>query len=372
MASPSATKPKDLVRLEIFQGVSRITAGGVSKSDWVDDRLKGRAGITLKQLKKEELKAVCFTFMKGLHEGVSDHTIASILVLAWNIKGPGPDGGALIFPSESKGNNMQSKDLGSQAKHIYYPAVGYKFVEPTCSEDEFIKGATFVAASMLKLFTKEPSSWIKAIDHIRNSFMKFHQMEFPFLFGPVHETVISNIHTSFANKPVFKNTLAGIIYHLSDVETDRGMLRMLFEQHIANTGLHAFGLFIAAASSSRLEVEELLSALHSRMTSAALITIHEILLNFEQNPSNERIRKTWKFSRLFDSDMFSTLQTKNCKELTCILAKLCEKYGHSGMGNILDIAVLRTLPDESKARYDKVATNIFDMATYDDENPMFS
>ena len=177
----------------------------------------------------------------------------------------------------------------------------------------------------------------------------------------------------FTCRDIFKHTLKSFLYCFEDLGGNQQIVRVLFEQHLAFTGMHAYPLFTSACAGLHVESGELLALLDPRMTRSALPVIQEILNNHELPTSEElrlkRKRKTWRYARLFDANVFADLQTKNCRELVLILAYINEALGTGGSGNLLDIHHIRMMSDCEKERYKRVANNIIERARTSRNDP---
>ncbi|CAI5383840.1 N putative capsid protein [Monoclea gottschei varicosa-like virus] len=361
--------PKKVLLVERYQHAKNFIGGGVERLIWTDDELLNRPSITLKKFSSTAIRPVIKFLLNALAGGVSERAIGSILLISWNMINVDGDG---VFPVDPEGGSPEDVDLKDLNTHVSYPVVSQGMDFSKVDDTTFHQAGSYLAASLLKLFTKEPRSWTKAYDHIKNSYQKFYDIEFPLGDLIVPDSVIDHIHSHFATKDVYRNTLGYLLYHMSGVSSCQGMIRMLFGQHLANTGMHSISLFLAAAHAGKFESYVLMSALHSRLTVKALETIMYIGAHYLSDPPPEAEKGTWRYSRLYDEKMFLSLQTKNCRELTCILAHLCEHFGVQGAGNILDIAVLRPLSKETQTLLARVAWNIYQTTLMEDtDNPMY-
>ncbi|DAZ90855.1 TPA_asm: nucleocapsid protein [Treubia virus 1] len=363
LTAPIVKKPQAIKVMvnPIYASAQNLMVSGVCKEDWTDDCLVSRGGITMVSLKVPEIITLGTDLMEGLLGGISERDVGNILILAWNLISPITQ--QRVFPKVDPLDGIMSANIsilsnlkigpGGQVSKLIYPPVDFDIATAMC----------YIAASLLRLFTKTAENYEKAWTHIESSYMKFYKVAFPILGLRPCRASIDTIVMYLTTKPIFRDSLASILYCFYDLPADKGLCRMLFEQHLACTGLHSFSLFVRSATSLRMESRELLSCLDHRMTRGALKVILVLLNDFEVSPSPNRNRHTWKYSRIYDEEAFSLLQTKNCKELTCILAHICINAGVQGTGNILDIAQLAGMAQSSKDLFKKIADRITRLAT---------
>ncbi|DAZ90708.1 TPA_asm: nucleocapsid protein [Didymochlaena virus 1] len=355
-----------LVINEKYKNAPKIAAAGVSKMDWTDNKLRNLGGLELVDIPVDDIATKALPLMSALVEGVSEQHVGQMLQVAWSLRGPSGD--ERSFDDSRKlfqGSRFKKSD--SLPNTVMVPTGLTADIKVSNDATMNGKAVAYICCSLLRMFTKSPENYAKAWDHITNSFYKFYQVNFPLTNFKPNPSVLSQISMMLQTKMVFKSTLAGFLYSFYNVGNDKGLCRMLFEQHVACTGMHSYSLFIRACAASHLDPSELMSLIDHRYTRNALEAIFQILSDFEDNPSPERELRTWKYARLYDETNFAVLQTRNCKELTCVLAYLCENFGIQGNGNILSIAQLSNLPDHPKEMFKKVADRVYQYATSGDD-----
>ncbi|CAH2618934.1 N putative nucleocapsid protein [Tree fern varicosa-like virus] len=363
-----------LVITDRYKGAPKVTAAGVNKMDWNDKMLVNLGGIELEDTDVDQIAANCMPLMESLVTGVSEQHVGQMMQVAWNLRGP--SGKQRSFPDSKLFQGARCKSITTLPNTVVQPTGLTADIKVSKDPELNGKAIAYVCCSLLRLFTKSPENYGKAWDHITGSFYKFYQVNFPLTNFRPSPVVLNQISMMLQTKLIFRNTLAGFLYTFYSVGNDKGLCRMLFEQHVACTGMHSYSLFIRSCAASRLDPEELMQLLDHRFTREPLEAIHTILTDFEDKPAPERALRTWKYARLYDETNFAVLQTRNCKELTCILAYLCENLGIQGNGNILSIAQLVNISEEAKKRYKKAADRIHQYATSGDEatykNPVFA
>ncbi|KAF3568760.1 hypothetical protein DY000_02012437 [Brassica cretica] len=166
----------------------------------------------------------------------------------------------------------------------------------------WVRTACFYCAAVLRLATKEHDALVKAWRLLQKS-TTIHNSVAPFLLA---------------------------FQELSGSSKNRAICKTLFEGHLGFTGLHAYTLFISNASKLAVPHHVFRHVLRHHAAEEGLETIMEILKRYEDPSLDEGDRKskcTWIYSRIFDSDMFGSLQTKRCVFLAALLAVIADTIG---------------------------------------------
>nr|DAF42404.1 TPA_asm: N [Phlox pilosa virus 1] len=358
MAQP-APKIRNLLNLEKYRDVPMLTEAGKTTDEWDDSMIITDISLPLFVLDQKTACDYISGLLSDLALAVTEVTAYHVLVLAWNMRSE-TDARKRIFPEtspamakkrESDLSTLQSLPLGSE--------ISVKIPEGDEEREEFIRQGCFLAASLLKMFTKEHSAWIKAKDHIADSYKKFTEARFELFTSPISDQAVSALRRLFQTKDLFKNTLGSILYSLNSLTEGRGMTTMLFEQHLSYTGLHVVGLFCKAIVGLKTEPGMLLNALYTKAYEAALDQLLVIIKKYMGSTEAGIERETYKYARLYNPHMFSLLQTKNCPDLVCILGHIGKSCGNIGGGDVMGIAALAGMSEKSKEIFEKVALNIY-------------
>ncbi|DAZ90836.1 TPA_asm: nucleocapsid protein [Streptoglossa virus 1] len=346
------------VREDIAQ-IGYIHEQGMSNMDWYDDKLLEFRSLRLEKFDQFKLQSTSISVLGDLMSGISERTVGNILLLSWNLKSTAD--GQDVFPSECKGISPDFEPVSSLSKVVSYKGTSIFETPDNINDAELIKCACYISASLLRLFTKSVRSYEKAIEsHIKESYHKFYRTGFPLPTFIPDKKCLEGIAVMFSSHEKFRNTLGKILYHFGDLTHDKGLCIMLFEQHVGMTGMHAVSLFLRSCAALPATVEELVSALWHRSTKRGLQALIELILRFMKSSEikTTQSRQTWRYARLFGNEYFLSLQTRQNVPLVCILAHLCRYLGVAGNQNILDIARIQALPDETKIIYQTWAHRI--------------
>ncbi|KAM2257096.1 hypothetical protein ACFXTI_047382 [Malus domestica] len=314
---------------EMLKGLEHITFRVVeTKTDWVDAKCLAGDGIHLKVLENEVLLKMINEMLKGLTTGMTKRIAGYILILVWNMRSAS-DNSRRIFPEKSPSNQ------GIDVEALSHGVVSPRGTTPiklsaaggnSYSLNECVRVGCFLAASLLKLFRKPAYSWDKAKYHIQRAYTNYTKEPWPLKDLNVIASHVGALSLLWEGKNIFRDTLGSILYSIGDLEEGRGMVTMLFAGHLAYTGMHAVDLFCRAVTGSEEE---------------------------------DKKRRTFQYARLFDSQMFGNLQSKNCAHLVCILAYLCQQCGSAGTGDATQIAVIANMGQGAKDRCKAEAINIY-------------
>ncbi|XP_048318352.2 uncharacterized protein LOC107429412 [Ziziphus jujuba] len=322
----STPSMKNLLQAHPFYVGSRHLRGPESQLDWTDDHLLNLKGIILRRYTTPvQLVPVVKEGLASLQGTVSHRTIGALMVSAWNLyyfperKYVFPEVPTNTTPDDIDYTALRGKDNpGGVDEKIYWPVDD----SVTCAI------GAYVAACLLRLATKPASNFVNGWKHIKSQYCDINKR--PFLIRGLNPTKenLDSIQTALSEWPIFRNTLARFLYHFHELRGHvKGLARFAFEQHLSLAGLHGYQLFRRVATKLKATPDELSQALNHRMTQRGLVIINTILQGFAGSTDDKQRRQTWKYARLFDEEMFVDLMTKNCGELTFILAMILEKMG---------------------------------------------
>ena len=362
--------------LERFGGLDTILFGGgcgFSIDEWDDEKMVGNAKIELNYCNTGDntARSLAETALKALYGSISEQTLGIIMFMAWQLQAPS---GGFVFPATDETaagtNDIKYTSLSQTIIHNATAIVEAKF---RGSNRQVVQAAAYISASLLRLFAKPAATYIKAWDRILAGYSRSYRAPFPVTNIKPMEDNLNSIQQQFTRRAIFRHTLQSFLYCFEDLGGNQQIVRVLFEQYLAFPGMHAYPLFTSACAGLHVKSGELLAVLDSVMTRVALPVIHKIRNNHELPTSEElrlkRKRKTWRYARLFDANVFADLQTKNCRELVLILAYINEALGTGGSGNLLDIHHIRMMSDCEKERYKRVANNIIERARTSRNDP---
>ncbi|DAZ90746.1 TPA_asm: nucleocapsid protein [Luffa virus 1] len=349
----------------------------VNEKRWTDNELLIRGGIKIGIYTDTELLPMALGFWKMLAQEVSNRSVGYMMILAWNLRSPTSPGDTVFEPDQYFSSGMDV-DVASLSSKIIVSGVKECPAVTELDTTELVSASCFIAASLLRLFTKRSDSWEKAYpSHLPEGYYKFYKETYPIPSFTPDPACVSAIAQTLQNLPVFSGTLGRFLYHYHSLKGDKGICTMLFEQHIGLTGMHALNLFIRVVTELHITPMQLASACWHRMTGDAIRKIMHVLTHANKEkgvPGKENERATWRYARIFGHEYFVLLQSKNCKALICVLAYLCELLGQTGNQDILNIAAISRIPEETRAMYRRWALTIHTFFTMgadaSENNPM--
>ncbi|DAZ90631.1 TPA_asm: nucleocapsid protein [Amentotaxus virus 1] len=376
----SAGQPPVLTINPIYANVTKtFTAGGISKDDWTDDRLTQLDNYLVETFSQSEMIKESKILMPALEEGVSEQTILRVIQMAWNVLSTGKIF-KRVFPAKSSAASITSLKMTDADDSVIKKTGHVSKIIWSTNDLENCQAAGYICASLLRLFTKSKENYQMARDEIQNSYIKLYQKAFPLKHFSVRDGVIESIHIMFASNHYMRNTLAHLLYHLVDVSPqDLGIVELTFKMHISDTGMHCWKMFQEVCGELSAKTELLLTALHITPTERGLAVIKSLIEKFEADTGElkktHRDRNTYHYARLYDRNMFSDLQTKNCRPLALTLGNLKKMTVSKGMGDVLDMVVLKSLDQDVKELYKKFAKNIYEYfsvsSTAAADNPLY-
>lgn len=345
-----------------YEGITKqFTASGAATTDWDDTKLLALENCDVSLLDVDSMAALVKNLLPRLETGISERNAAQIINVAWNIQAPGKNFERL-FPSTSSLHNALSKNIDLlDDTPIGVTSVASKIVFPA-SNLAICQAGGFICASLLRLFTKSPENYVNAQTEIIKAYNKFYETDFPITSFKIRESVINKIHLLFQNRPLYKNTLAHLIYYVNDIVDNSGILILTFELHIQNTGMHCWPMFQEVCGRLNADTGKMLTALDISQTNRAIKCIVTLITEFEADTgilkAANRTKKTYKYARLFDRNMFADLQTKNCQPLALTLAFLRKMTTSKGTGDVMKIVALKDIDQGVKDIYQDFAREI--------------
>ncbi|CAG7861121.1 unnamed protein product [Brassica rapa] len=196
----------------------------------------------------------------------------------------------------------------------------------------WVRTACFYCAAVLRLATKEHDALVKAWSYLPEHYQSFYKTPLEFSLSLDHEC-LKCLRRLLQKSTTIRNSVAPFLLafqELSGSSKNRAICKTLFESHLGFTGLHAYTLFISNATKLAVPHHVFRHVLRHHAAEEGLETIMEILKRYEDPSLDEGDRKskcTWIYSRIFDSDMFGSLQTKRCVFLAALLAVIADTIG---------------------------------------------
>nr|DAZ90751.1 TPA_asm: nucleocapsid protein [Lupinus virus 1] len=234
----------------------------------------------------------------------------------------------------------------------------------TGNPDLEAKAYCFLAASLVRLFTKSENNYIHAYTHILDGFKKFYGIDFPALGVQPSLEAIRTLTYCFGQSEIFKMTLFKLLYHSTGEET-KGLRQFLYDMHLTNTGLHFINNFCKLCNLFRCHTAVLLSALWRNEYSPALLAMMDVL-DLMNSRNILHSRQMWKFGRIFSSSFMQPLQTRNCPDLNYIVASALQMEQPESNKDIFAIAQLRDIDEVKKLKLKAAAHQLINLLRSDE------
>ncbi|KAJ0265676.1 hypothetical protein HA466_0019210 [Hirschfeldia incana] len=329
-----------------------------NKVVWTNEMLKDRKVINLEAWNRvgtfEERIQIIREALTCLTVEVSVRSVGALMVCAWGLvscENPNQSvfGGLWETSKARELEEYTSLSDGVLCKSSRWSSpLDIKFTT-TGNALNWVRTACFYCAAVLRLATKEHDALVRAWSGLPEHYQSFYNAPIEFRLSLDHEC-LKCARRLFQNNTVIRNSVAPFLLAFQDIggSNNRGICKTLFESHLGYTGLHAYTLFISNASKLAVPHHVFRHVLRHHAAEEGLETIMEILKRYEDPSLDEGDKKskcTWVYSRIFDSDMFGSLQTNKCKFLAALLAVIADTIGgtssSSGGGRASNIKQLQ-------------------------------
>ncbi|DAZ90768.1 TPA_asm: nucleocapsid protein [Pennisetum virus 1] len=315
---------------------------------WVDACLCTYTPIRLEVLSDAQCEPLCEAMFHGLTQEMTEQAAANIMLLAWQLRQFDRTRRVLPETDQCLDNKVPleisalSTDVLGEGSIVYGGG-------DTSNMNLYITACAYVAASLLRLFTKTPENYSKAIaEHIPGRFYKFYLKKFPLRDFKPDIKCLEALAMIFNSRTVYKGTLAPFLYCYEDLVESKGMCQMLYEQHLGLTGMHVVNLFQRVAKELHGELDMLCSFMFHVTTEDALVALCDLIADYILRPADSRKRQTWKYARLFGQEHFAVLQTKSCRNLVYSLAYMAKELGISGNQDVMNIVHIKRMGDSAR------------------------
>lgn len=338
------------------------------KEDFLDGEYLNQPGITLERMTTTDLVLIGRNVIPMLASGFSKQGAASIFLLAYHLVAPGRSKVEFVFPEENAIRNAYDVSIESLSAEQLVSCLRHEPLPPTKDINKEASAYAFIAASVLRIFTKSEENYIRAFNHIIAGYEKFYG--YPCPVHPPAPTIesIKILSAQYQMNPKFKATLYKILYISAGVTGYKGMRSFLFELHLANTGMHILGIFLKLCEvlncSSGLLLRAISNPEYDRQMNALAIMITVVMNNDPQHQ-----RRMWRYGRLFDEAFMPPLQTKRCPMLVYILASALKSEAPQTNRDILNIVQLKEVSPEKRRIGDAVAKELIRMVRKENNMP---
>lgn len=182
---------------------------------------------------------------------------------------------------------------------------------------------SYVATSMLRLFTKSPANYVRAWNHIKGGFQKFYGREMEVQLPSPNEAAMKGLADWFALEPKAKQTLYRLLYIGNSTEDHEGLKkRFLYEIHLSNTGMHLSSMFVDLCSILNCNTEVLLQAINVKEYERQVKCLTALLTILLSN-SSQHERKCGSMEEYLMRHLWRTYRPKLVQSsCMCLLKRL--------------------------------------------------
>ncbi|DAZ90799.1 TPA_asm: nucleocapsid protein [Raphanus virus 1] len=345
----------------------------ICKKEWDDTEPGKRRSIVLHHIyDDEELIDYATVTFKAIHSKITDETVARLMVLAYNCR---DQDGEFIYdevPDEliDEENQVYAEQIPKRTKRTIDSGKEIQVDSRFKENDRFVLRDCFcfIAATYMRMFTKSAENYVQIESNLMKRFTKFYSWDFPLEdFHPSLESAQA-VKNLFELSPIIKNTFYNLLYAGESTEKGKDIKAFLYITHTSYTGLHPLVLFLKCMVGLKVGSDLLAETLHSKAIEKELTDISYTIEHFVDVDSDDpkRGKRMWRFGRIFDATFLSTLQTKNCKKLTLILANLVKLVAPEGNQRVLEIAQIINASREDKELYKAYAQRAYKVLASDE------
>lgn len=167
-----------------------------------------------------------------LGSGLSQSDNGALMLLAFQLRGPGTGNQPRVFPSEIPRGMGSLADINYTDLDTSIYKNDTQIASEGFDESENAKAYSFLAASTLRLFARSHDNYVQAWPQIRNGYRKFYAKPCPVGNIQPEPTVLKILHSQWALTEIFKVTLYRILY-LSNTEASAdGLKEFLYDRSL--------------------------------------------------------------------------------------------------------------------------------------------
>lgn len=313
-----------------------------SSLDWTDERMSQLAHVNIQvypELDAQQRTKVLLSGIQSLYLQVTAQSVANLLMAAWGLVSP-QNKQVYLFPKVAM--NGPCVDVTELEHRVL---VSYEGNHGTCLPfpqlwsphewNAFERTAAYMCAATLRLVTKDEGSLHRSWKSLMRNYRNFYHEEPAFELTP-NLDCLKGIRNFLQARRHLKGTIACFLLGFLELEGQgQRLCRTLFETDMAYTGMHSYRLLMSVTEKVEAPLSEVIKVVKHPSFVQALRTIVHIVLKYELPQTvadKERAMgaRTWKYARIFDSDLFADIQTKNCMMLVSVLATIAQKLGVGG------------------------------------------
>jgi hypothetical protein len=211
-----------------------------TKRIFLDDELSRKSALTFIRLSDEDACKLGRPVMPRLNSGISRRSIASLFILAVQLRAPGMGNTSFVFDL----NDCPTFAVSDRQYSDYEDDAIIELGETTAVTEkigktrDIAKAYAFLAASILRLFSTSPEKYILAWNQIESGFETFYALRCPISDVNPKLKVIKAIHKQISLDDTFRNTLYRILW-MSNSDSDQlSLKRFLYDIHVSHR--HAY------------------------------------------------------------------------------------------------------------------------------------
>ncbi|AUD57854.1 49K [red clover associated varicosavirus] len=338
---------------------------------WDDFQVGKRPMILLQHLEIDANSATTFgNVYDTLFESLSEYTVAYLLFMAFNTRNPAGDP---IFAVREEGlcDLLNSKVPSEFSQDGFFMETAESPVVCTGGDpenpdiDNMFKSCCFVAASYLRLLSKEPANVANIGESIKATYLSFYKKPLALRNFHPKQATLEHIKDILMNKDIFKNTTYALLYSGECCTLGMDIKDFLYRKQISYAGLHCYSLFLRCARAYSVDNTRLANTIYSSLFGTEMDALC-LLINecgAARTPAEKKLM--WRYARIYDNRFFSILQTKNCPLFVGMLGLLLKKGAPSRMNeDVMRIVHVANLPEKSVELIEKYSTTAAEYLTY--------
>ncbi|DAZ90869.1 TPA_asm: nucleocapsid protein [Zea virus 1] len=326
---------------------------------WTDNVLKGQTTFQILRVPDADCVQLCDDMITALTQGVSERLVISIMRLAWNLYQV--DGRVKVFPVINPCASLRPLEDTLFSSEMVVGGQGDPVPRLAGLNDhDYVMCGSYLAAAILRLFSKSTDSLAKAInEQLSTKYYRFYNKNYCLQNVVPDKDCLDGIKMVLTSRNEFKKALAGFLYSFHETsDAGKGLCRMLYEQHLRLTGMHAVSLFLRVTRHFQCTITFLACSLLHQTTCRGLEGLINIFKEFMFSNQDSQERQTWMYARVFDERYFYSVQTRQCKTLVCALAWICHQIGEGGNRNVMDIVHIASMDEHFKTTPKKWAERL--------------
>ncbi|CAH9119627.1 unnamed protein product [Cuscuta europaea] len=329
----------------------------IVEKDFPDNKYLDEEGVFVQRKDLAELCEIGRQTIPMFSTGFNTEGVVALFTLAYNLRIPHTEGEGYIFEEMSPEVAAMDAD-GATLINVQYSGA---HTEMCCglsnNPDRDAIFYCYLAASTLRLFTKSPENYIGAWTNILQRFCGFYGFSPPITPIPPTQQAMAGLHSAFSSDYRMKMTLYKLLYHTQNDMKHEGLRRFLYEIHLANSGLHAVGIFANLCISLGMNSKHILQTMYTPEFERQIDALSDFV-RMMTTKGEGYDKRMWRFGRVFNENFMSTLQTKACPKFVYILACMLKTEDPAKCRNILDIVQIKGLSEAVKMKCSLVAQNL--------------